>query len=348
MGNTTAGKLTIRKVHELDQYMTTPTASLIEMMKNISGDFLILGAGGKMGVSLAVLAKRSADAAGAKKRVIAVSRFSDAAAREQLTRAGVETISCDLMNESDILDLPDAENVVYMVGMKFGSTGREAETWAVNAYLPGLIARRLKDARFAVFSSGNVYPLTSVKSGGCRETDRVGPIGEYAQSVLGRERIFEHFSRRYQIPGTIIRLNYAIDLRYGVLHDVAKRVFGKQPVNLAMGYVNVIWQGDANSIALRSLEFAEAPPFVLNVTGPEIVSIRTLAERFGELFKIKPVYEGTEAETALLSDASLCSELLGGPSVQLEEMIGWTAFWVQERLPDLAKPTHFETRDGKF
>ncbi|NIR51465.1 NAD(P)-dependent oxidoreductase [candidate division KSB1 bacterium] len=338
----------MRNVHELDQFMTTPNGPLIEMMKRIPGDFLILGAGGKMGVSLATLAKRSAEEAGAKKKVVAVSRFSDAAALEQLTWAGVETISCDLMNESNVLNLPDAENVVYMVGMKFGSTNREAETWAVNAYLPGLIARRFRRARFAVFSSGNVYPLTSVESGGCREKEPVGPIGEYAQSVLGRERIFEYFSQKYQIPCSIIRLNYAIDLRYGVLHDVAQKVFARKPLSLAMGYVNVIWQGDANSMALRSLEFAKAPPFILNVTGLEIVSIRKLAERFGELFKITPVFEGTEAETALLSDATLCSDLFGVPSVRLEEMIRWTAFWVQEGLPDLAKPTHFETRDGKF
>lgn len=338
----------IKNVHELDEYLTSPTGPLIEMMRKLSGDILILGAGGKMGVSLAILAKRATEGACVSKKIIAVSRFSNTSAREELTRAGVETISSDLMNESDILNLPDAENVVYMVGTKFGSTGREAETWAVNAYLPGVIAQRLRGARFAVLSSGNVYPLTSVNSGGCKETDPVDPIGEYAQSVLGRERIFEYFSRKYQILCTIIRLNYAIDLRYGVLYDVAQKVFTQKPINLAMGYVNVIWQGDANAITLRSLELAKAPPFVLNVTGPEILSIRILAERFGEIFKIEPVFEGTEAETALLSDAGLSNKLLGPPLVKLEEMIGWTAFWVQERLPSFGKPTHFETRDGRF
>ncbi len=328
--------------------MTRPTKPLVEMMKKISGDFLILGAGGKMGISLAILAKRAIEEAGVSKKVIAVSRFSNSKARKELIRAGVKTISCDLTNESDLQKLPDAKNVVYMVGMKFGSTGREAETWAVNVYLTGVVAQRFKGARFAVFSSGNVYPLTPVNSGGCKETDPVGPIGDYAQSVLGRERIFEHFSRNHEIPGTIIRLNYAIDLRYGVLLDVAQRVFAKEPISLVTGYANFIWQGDANLITLRSFELAKAPPFVLNVTGLEIISIRMLAERFGKIFNIKPVFKGAEAETALLSDASLSNKLFDHPLVKLEDMIKWTAFWVQEDLPTLAKPTHFETRDGKF
>ncbi len=338
----------INNVHELDACMTTPTDPLIKMMKTISGDFLILGAGGKMGISLANLAKRAAEQAGVNKKIIAVSRFSNQAGREELTKAGVEIIACDLMNESDVAKLPDVKNVVYMVGTKFGSTGKEAETWALNVYLSGLIAKRFKDSRFAVFSSGNVYPLTSVSSGGCKETAPVGPIGEYAQSVLGRERIFEHFSRQQQIPCSIIRLNYAIDLRYGVLHDVAQRVLAQQPIDLTMGHANVIWQGDANSITLRSLELAKTPPFVLNVTGSEILSIRTLAEQFGEIFNLKPVFDGTEAETALLSDASLSKKLLGDTTVNLPDMIRWTAFWVQQGLPGLGKPTHFETRDGKF
>ena len=338
----------IHNTHELDEFMTTPPEPLIEMMRRIPGDFLILGAGGKMGISLAVMAKRASEQAGVAKRNIAVSRFSNTKAQEVLIRAGVETISCDLMNESEILKLPDVENVVYMVGTKFGSTGKEAQTWAINTFLPGVVAQRFKGARIALFSTGNVYPLIPVTSGGCKETDSVGPIGEYAQSALGRERIIEHFSQVLQIPATIIRLNYAIDLRYGVLLDVAQKVYSRKAISLSMGYVNIIWQGDANSIVLRSFEFTEIPPLVLNVTGPAIVSIRTLAERFGAIFAMEPVFEGTESGTALLSDASVSEQLFGQPSVTLEDMINWVSHWVMNDLPTLSKPTHFETRNGKF
>ncbi len=338
----------INNVRELDDFMTTPRDAVIETIRRMPGDLLILGAGGKMGISLAVLSKRASDKAGVSKRIMAVSRFSNKAGQSELTGAGVETISCDLMEESAIQTLPDVENVVYMVGMKFGSTENEAETWAVNTFLAGIAAQRFKDSRIVLFSTGNVYPFTPVNSGGSKETGPVGPIGEYAQSALGRERIFEYFSRTHQIPGAIIRLNYAIDLRYGVLLDVAQRVYNQQPIDLTMGFVNVIWQSDANAIVLRSFEHVEAPPFVINVTGLETVSIRKLAEQFGEILEIEPVFQGREADTALLSDAGHCCELFGQPSVTLAQMIRWIAHWVQIDGPTLAKPTHFETRDGGY
>jgi nucleoside-diphosphate-sugar epimerase len=218
----------------------------------------------------------------------------------------------------------------------------------MNTFLPGMVAQKFKASRIALFSTGNVYPLTPVKLGGCAENDPVNPIGEYAQSALGRERIFEYFSRELNIPGVIIRLNYAIDLRYGILLDVAQKVFARQPIDLTMGHVNVIWQGDANAVVLRAFEIAETPPAILNVTGPETVSIRQLAKKFGEILQAEPVLENTEAESALLSNASRCHRLFGYPAVTLQQMIEWVAHWVKIGGPTLAKPTHYETRDGKF
>ncbi|MDZ7288887.1 MAG: NAD-dependent epimerase/dehydratase family protein [candidate division KSB1 bacterium] len=338
----------INNIAELEDFMTTPSDAVVEAMRKMTGDLLILGVGGKIGPSLAILAKRAAGQAGVKKRIIGVSLFPDLSVRDSLTRAGVETIACDLLEENALAQLPDIENVIYMVGMKFGATGREAETWAVNTYLPGRVAQKFRNSKIVLFSTGNVYPLTPLKFGGCKETDPVAPIGEYAQSALGRERIFEYFSGTQQIKGVIIRLNYAIDLRYGILLDVAQKVFQKQPIDLTMGHVNVIWQGDENAIALRSLELARTPPFVLNVTGPETISIRKLAQQFGELFQVAPILEDEEAETALLSDASQCHRLFGYPQVTLEQMIRWVAHWVKISGPTLAKPTHYEVRTGKF
>ncbi|MCG8605884.1 epimerase [bacterium] len=338
----------INNVHELNDFMTTPPASVVDAIKKIPGDLLILGAGGKMGVSLAILAKRAASEAGVGKRVIAASRFSSKSTQSELLAAGVETIACNLMEESVVQALPVVENVIYMVGMKFGSTGHEAETWGVNTFLPGVIAQRFKDSRMAALSTGNVYPLTEIDSGGCKESDPVGPIGEYAQSALGRERILEYFSQRHQSRAVIIRLNYAIDLRYGVLLDVAQRVYNRQPIDLTMGYANVIWQGDANAMILRALDHAQTPPFVLNVTGQKTMSIREVANQIGGLLEVKPIFRGSEASTALLSDASLCHELLGPSSVTQAQMVKWVAHWVKTGGPTLAKPTHFETRDGRF
>jgi len=338
----------INTVAELEDVMTTPTAALIAALRELPGDLLILGASGKMGPSLARLAKRASDLAGVRKRVIGVARFSNAAARTALEQAGVATLSCDLLDPQGIQQLPEIENVMYLIGMKFGTTGREAETWAVNAHLPAVVAQKFKRSRIVLFSTGNVYPLTPVKFGGSSEGDPTGPLGEYAQSALARERIFEYFCRQNDTPGVILRLNYAIDLRYGVLLDVAQKVFSGQTIDLSMGHANVIWQGDANAAALRCLAHAQTPPLVLNLTGPETVSIRRLAERFGELLGRTPVFVNEESETALLSNAGRLFDLLGYPTISLERMIAWVAHWVKIPGPTLNKPTHFETRTGRF
>ncbi len=338
----------IKSVAELDEVLSRPSDAVIEAVKKLDGDLMLLGAGGKMGPSLAELAQRAVTAAGIKKKIIAVSRFSNQIERERLESAGIETISCNLLTADEMQKLPEIENVIYMAGMKFGATGKAAETWAMNTFLPGLVAQKFKASRIALFSTGNVYPLTPVKLGGCIENDPVNPIGEYAQSALGRERIFEYFSRELNMPGVIIRLNYAIDLRYGILLDVAQKVFKRTPVDLTMGHVNVIWQGDANTVVLRAFEIAETPPAILNVTGPETVSIRQLAKKFGEILQVEPVFENTESEAALLSNAGRCHQLFGYPAVTLQQMIEWVAYWVKIGGSTLAKPTHYETRDGRF
>lgn len=338
----------IQTVTELDELMSRPTAAVIETIKNLTGDLMLLGAGGKMGPSLAELAQRAIAAAGISKQIIAVSRFSNPAERGRLQSLGIETIACNLLDATELQNLPETENVVYMAGMKFGATGKAAETWASNTFLPGMAAQKFRNSRIVLFSTGNVYPLTPAQLGGSTEEDATNPVGEYAQSALGRERIFEYFSRTLQIPGAVIRLNYAIDLRYGILLDVAQKVFQRQPVDLAMGNVNVIWQGDANAAVLRAFEICQTPPAILNVTGPETVSIRQLAKKFGALFQVEPIFENTEADTALLSNASRCHQWLGYPTVSLQQMIEWVAHWVKIAGPTLAKPTHYETRDGKF
>ncbi len=338
----------IKTVAELDEVLSRPSNAVIESVKNLHGDIMLLGAGGKMGPSLAELAQRAVVAAGAKKRIIAVSRFSNQAGREQLASMGIETISCHLLDANDLQRLPEVENVIYMAGMKFGTAGKAAETWATNTFLSGMVAQKFKASRIVLFSTGNVYPLASVKFGGCTEDDPVNPVGEYAQSALGRERIFEYFSRELKIPGVIIRLNYAIDLRYGILSEVAQKVFNRTPIDLTMGHVNVIWQGDANAVVLRAFEITQMPPAILNVTGPETVLIRQLAKKFGEIFQTEPMFENTEADTALLSNAGRCHRLFGYPAVTLQQMIEWVAQWVKISGPTLAKPTHYETRDGRF
>jgi len=338
----------IKTVAELDDVLSRPSDAVIESVEKLDGDIMLLGAGGKMGPSLTELAHRAVTAAGIKKKIVAVSRFSNQIERERLEAIGVEIISCNLLAADELQKLPEIENVVYMAGMKFGTTGKAAETWAMNAFLPGMVAQKFKASRIVLFSTGNVYPLTPVKLGGCSENDPVNPTGEYAQSALGRERIFEYFCRELKIPGAIIRLNYAIDLRYGILLDLAQKVFSRQPIDLTMGHVNVIWQGDANAAVLRAFKIAETPPAILNVTGPETASIRQLAKKFGEIMQVEPMFANTEAESALLSNASHCHQLFGYPAVTLQQMIAWVAYWVKIGGPTLAKPTHYETRDGKF
>ncbi|MEZ4772692.1 MAG: NAD(P)-dependent oxidoreductase [Bacteroidia bacterium] len=335
-------------IAELDAQLSDPSPALLEDISRIKGDFLVLGAGGKMGPSLALLLRRALMAAGSAQKVFAVSRFSNPDARALLEASGILTISADLLDEADLAALPQAENVLYMAGMKFGSSGNQPLTWAMNSYLPGRVAESFKNSRIVVFSTGNIYPFTPATSGGPDETTPPQPIGEYAQSCLGRERIFEYFSIKNHTPMLIYRLNYAIDMRYGVLLDVAKSVFNGQPIDLSMGHVNVIWQGDANEIAIRALRHCDDPPMILNVTGPETISVRWLAEKFGEYFDRQPVFTGEPQPTALLNNASRSHRLFGYPRVSLRQMIEWTASWVQAGGAELGKPTHFQQRKGNF
>ncbi|MGQ0703383.1 MAG: NAD-dependent epimerase/dehydratase family protein [Gemmatimonadales bacterium] len=332
----------------LEELLSRPAAAVVPAMRELDGDLLVLGAGGKMGPSLARMAKRAWEAAGVTRRVIAVARFSDAAIRTSLENVGVETIRCDLLDRAQVARLPDAPNVVFMAGQKFGTTGEEGRTWAVNTYLPGIVAERFARSRIVAFSTGNVYPLWPAESEGPSETDATGPIGEYAQSALGRERVLEYFSRRNDTPMAVLRLNYAIEPRYGVLRDIADRVKAQLPVDLAMGRVNLIWQGDANAIALRAFSRCTVSPAVLNVTGRPAHAVRGLAEGFGRRFGVNVSFRGTEATTALLSNAARMEALFGRPEVGIEEMIERVAAWVERGGRSLGKPTHFEEREGRF
>jgi nucleoside-diphosphate-sugar epimerase len=301
-----------------------------------------------MGPTLARMASRASERAGVKRRVIGVSRFSNAADEAKLHNWGIETIRCDLLDRRQLDNLPDAPNVVYMAGMKFGATGQAAMTWAMNAYLPGMVAERFRDSRIVAFSTGNIYGLVPVNSAGSKEDDSLNPVGEYAMSCLGRERVFEHFSRAQGIPVSIIRLNYACELRYGVLVDLARRVRAGQTVDLSMGYMNVIWQADANAMALASFEQASSPPFVINVTGLERLSVRQVCDAFASRFGKAARFSGSEAPDALLSNATRAHELHGPPRIGVDQMIDWIAHWIERGGALLGKPTHFEVRDGKF
>ncbi|MCA9436849.1 MAG: NAD(P)-dependent oxidoreductase [Candidatus Omnitrophica bacterium] len=333
---------------ELEEFMTRPSAGLIEDLSKMEGDLILLGVGGKMGPTLARLAKRALLEAGNSNRVIGVSRFSNPAHRETLEQFEVETISCDLLDPDAVHQLPDAPNVIFLVGMKFGTTGSEAKTWAVNTITPSNMARRYEQSRIVALSTGNVYPLTEVSSGGPTERDLVGPVGEYAQSALARERVFQYFSEENGIPMAIIRLNYAIDVRYGVLLDIGKKVLAGHPIDLTMGYANVIWQGDANKRILRSLRHCASPPEVINLTGTQAISVREAAVEFGRRMEQSPIFVGEESESALLSNASKYAKLFGEPETRVDRMIGWIAEWLKQGGETLDKPTHFETRDGKF
>lgn len=333
---------------QLEQDLTKPSAALIADIKKIEGDIILLGIGGKMGVSMGKLAVDALKAAGMNNRVIGVSRFSDAKAKAELEAVGVETIACDLLNDAELQQLPDAKNVIYLAGNKFGTTGKEGFTWAMNAYLPGRVAEKYKHSNIVAFSSGNVLPFVPVTSGGVAENVTPEPIGEYAQSCLGRERIFEYFAKQNQTPTLIYRLNYAVDFRYGVLMEIAKSVLSEKEIDLTTENVNVIWQGDANEIALRSLLHCEAPAKILNVTGPEILSIRWIAEEFGKIFNKSPKFINQPAGSALLNNASECHRLFGYPKVTIREIIDITATWINNGGDEFGKATHFQERGGKF
>lgn len=332
----------------LEQRMLEPSQALIEDISKIKGDILLLGVAGKMGPTMAQVARRAVDAAGSGQRIIGVSRFSDASARTSLEDLGVETIKADLLDEQELLSLPDAANIIYLAGHKFGTSGNESFTWAMNTYLPGRVAERYKNSNIVAFSSGNVLPFVPVTAGGVSEEVTPEPIGEYAQSCLGRERIFQYFSQKNNTPLLIYRLNYAVDFRYGVILEVAKSVLESRPVDLRTENVNVIWQGDANEIALRSLLHCESPAKILNVTGPETLSTRWVAKQFGRIFGKTPLFVNEPEGTALLNNASACHRLFGYPKVTINEIIELTAYWLKNGGDLLDKPTHFQERKGKF
>lgn len=338
----------MKTIEELENLMTDPSNALIEDMRKIDGNILILGIGGKMGPTLAIMAKRAIDKAGVDKKVIGVSRFSNGTLKEDLEKAGIETISTDLLNDEQLKLLPKEKNIIYMAGNKFGTTGNEHFTWAMNTYLPGRVAEHFKGANIVAFSTGNVYPLVPLTQGGCDELYEVAPVGEYGQSSLGRERVFTYFSYKDNTPLAVFRLNYAIDMRYGVLLEIARSVYNEIPLDLSMGHVNVIWQGDANEYAIRSLLRASSPPTILNVTGPETLSVRWLGKEFGRLLGKTPVFEGVEQENALLNNASKAHKEFGYPRVSIREMIEWTAAWVANDGETINKPTHFQERKGQF
>lgn len=344
----TAVNQSIANEAQLDDLLSAPLDADVQAMRELSGDLLVLGAGGKMGPSLARRARRALEVGGIRKRVIAVARFSNPALPAELERDGIETVAGDLLVPGVLESLPDCPNVIFMAAKKFGTGGHEGLTWAMNTYLPGRVAERFRNSRIVAFSTGNVYALSPLAHGGSVESDATGPVGEYAQSALGRERMFEHFSELHGTPVILLRLNYAIDLRYGILLDIAQKVRAGHPVNVTMPAVNVIWQGDANSICLRSFQLAASPPLKLNVTGPETVSVRWLANEFGERFGTGVATEGAEASTALLSNAALCHSHFGYPSVGLRRMIDWVAAWVRMGGATLGKPTKFEQREGRF
>jgi nucleoside-diphosphate-sugar epimerase len=330
---------------ELDDLLSTPRAETSAALDACPGDIAILGAGGKMGPTLARMVRRAAPD---ERRVLAVSRWSSQAAARALNDAGIETITCDLLDRDAVASLPDAPNVIFMAGQKFGTTGAPAMTWGMNTLVPANCAERYRESRIVAFSTGNVYALSPANAGGSRETDQPSPVGEYAASCLGRERVFELYAERYGTRVAIVRLNYAIDLRYGVLVDIALRVWRGEEVPVAMGYVNLIWQGDANRIAIECLPQTSSPPFVVNVTGAETLSVRDLAERFGRTFG-KPVrLSGAERDDALLSNTSLMQRSFAAPAVGLDEMIARVADWISHDGSLLGKPTKFEARDGRF
>jgi dTDP-4-dehydrorhamnose reductase len=332
----------------LEDLLSAPTAEAVEMFSDLEGDLMFLGIGGKIGPSLARMARRACDEAGVKKRMYGVALFESEQQRKELEALGFETFHGDLLDPDFIHGLPKVRNVYFLAGMKFGSEENLSLTWAVNSYMPALVAEYYKESNIVAFSTGCVYPLVSVESGGSLETDAPGPVGEYAQSCLGRERMFEYGSKKHGTKVCLIRLNYAVELRYGVLVDIGLKVKNQEPIDLSMGFFNVIWQGDVNDVVLRSMQICESPAKILNITGPEILSVREVAKEFGKLFNSEPEFVNEEAKTALLNNSEYAFHLFGRPKVSTPQVIRWIAGWINQGGDLLGKPTHYEVRDGKY
>lgn len=338
----------MNELQALYHELLKPSNNLVADLASLEGNIIVLGAGGKMGPALCELAKAAIDLGSPGKKITAISRFREPGVQELLHQKGIETINADLLNDTDLFRLPNAENIIYMAGMKFGSAGNAPLTWAMNTYLPARVAEKYKHSRIVAFSTGNVYPMMPVFSGGASEQQETGPIGEYAQSCLGRERMFQYFSALNNTPVLIYRLNYANDVTYGVLHEIAQSVKNGKTIDLSMGHFNAIWQGDANEMALRALKFATAPASVLNITGPETVSVRWCATEFGRLFGIEPKFSNEEQSTALLNNAAESFRLFGYPRVSLTQMMHLLVNWINAGGKKLDKPTHFQERKGIF
>jgi nucleoside-diphosphate-sugar epimerase len=333
---------------QLDELISRPTSEAVEMFSRLEGDIMFLGIGGKIGPTLAQMAKRAIDAAGVEKKIYGVSLFESEEQQKNIEKIGVETIHGDLLDTEFIKSLPKVKNVYFLAGMKFGSEDNLSLTWAVNSYMPALVVEHFKDSNIVAFSTGCVYPLVPFESGGSKETDRPEPVGEYAQSCLGRERMFEYGSKKNGTPVTLIRLNYSVELRYGVLIDIATKVKNEEPLDLSMGYFNVIWQGDVNDVVLRAVEIASSPAKILNITGEETLKVRDVALEFGKLFGVEPILVGKEAPTALLNNSDNAYELYGRPKIPIATVIKWIAEWMKAEKKLLGKPTHYEVRDGKY
>ena len=342
------GERAPRTEGELDEVLSRPSTSVVRTLAECPGDVAILGAGGKMGPSIARMVRRAADESGEPRRVLAVSRFGSGPLADQLTEAGVEVFRADLTDWASLASLPETPNVIFLAGQKFGTRALPSTTWVTNTVVPALVADRFRGSRIVALSTGNVYPMTPVTAGGSREDDATGPVGEYAWSCLGRERVLEHASRARGTPVALVRLNYAVDLRYGVLVDIALKVAAGSPVDLRMGFVNVIWQRDAAIQVVQSLAQASVPPFVINIAGPEVLPVRDIAHEFGRLLGREPVFTGAEAGDALLSDTSKAQALWGVPSLSAARLMAWVADWVSHGGVTLGKPTHFEQREGSF
>jgi nucleoside-diphosphate-sugar epimerase len=335
---------TISDIAALDDLLCRPSQALVDDLRNVDGDIMILGVAGKMGPTLAGLAK----AALPDRRIIGVARFSDASVKGRLQARGIETINCDLLDEAAIKALPKTANIVFMAGRKFGAEGDLSLTWAMNAHVPALVAQAFAGSRIVAFSTGCVYPFVPVNGKGASEALPPDPPGEYAQSCVGRERMFEYFSRKFATPGRLFRLNYAIDMRYGVLHDIATKILQGMPVDVSLGHVNFIWQGDASAQALRCLAHCDTPTSPINVSGHEILSVRDLAAKLGALLGRDPIIVSAEEPTAWLTDTSQAVKLFGQPVVDTRQLIAWTADWVARSMPSLGKPTKYEVRDGRY